>query len=145
MRGNASRRLVAAIAGGEAWFMARAWLCAPLVELALAGLGLEAMVKGITRVPRLRPPWRKPVSIEAGERATARAYRFHPWFRGACLSRSLAQLLGHRLDGVPACLVIGVKRPLDHGVPLEAHAWVERPETDTASSDFAPIFRVETP
>jgi hypothetical protein len=128
-------------------FVARAWLGAPLIQASLAATGLERTLRLITwaggpaRLPRRQR--RRPVGPEEGAALIAGVFRHH-LLRGACLPQALLQYALHLRDGVPARLVVGVRRPsADEGQrPLFAHAWVEgerRKERGSADSRFAPI------
>lgn len=130
-------------------FAARAWLGAPLVQAALATAGFRRTLRLITWLGGASLPGkrrRQPVdSVEPEEGAAlvAAAFRFQP-VAGACLPRALVQYALHLRDGVPARLVVGVRRP-DKGRKLAAHAWVEalpRGERPAAArpEPFTPLF-----
>ena len=106
-------------------FGAFAWLAAPTVALALATLGFEQTLRTIERLPQSRPRRAGALGLDEAVAAVAWAFRLHIGLRGQCLERALVQYALHRLDGVPAQLVIGVRREHDRGV--NAHAWVEVP------------------
>jgi transglutaminase-like putative cysteine protease len=153
---SALRRLAAARPEARR-FAARAWLGAPLVQASLATAGLEYTLRLVAWVGRspARPSRRRsrhveshlerPVEPEEGAALVAAVFRHHI-VRGACLPQALLQVALHRRDGVPARLVIGVRRPLGEGVTrsrsLAAHAWVEPEQGEQAASSptFAPIF-----
>lgn len=118
-------------------FVARAWLAVPVIELSLAVAGVRGTLAWIERVPEAASA-PAPTTVDDGGRLVRAACRRHP-LAGACLSQALLQYLLHRRDGVPARLVIGVKR---ERADLDAHAWVEAPSaaTDAAPAQpFAPI------
>jgi hypothetical protein len=129
-------------------FVARAWLGAPLIEASLAATGLGRTLRLISWAARgpARLPRRKrhrPVGPEEGATLIAGVFRHH-LVRGACLPQALLQYALHMSDGVPARLVVGVRRPSadEDQRPLAAHAWVEAeplPECGSAPSRFAPI------
>lgn len=128
-------------------FAARAWLAAPAVELSLAWAGLHRTLEWVER----SAPLRTGASHRSGSTAAIgptrgaqlvdRAYRFHR-LRGQCLPRALLQYWLHRRDGTAVRFVVGVRRPAaaegpSPGLPLEAHAWVERAEPTAADSKAA--------
>jgi hypothetical protein len=143
-------------------FAARAWLGAPLVQAALATAGFGRTLRAITwlsegegeggastRPGRRRP---QPVGPEEGAALVAAAFRLQigqtgqtgQTGQGTCLPRALVQYALHLRDGVPARLVVGVRRP-DDGRALAAHAWVEAaPEGERAGAmrpePFTPLF-----
>jgi hypothetical protein len=118
-------------------FLARAWLTVPVIELSLAVAGVRGTLRWIEGVPAGGA--RAATGVEEGGWLVRAACRRHP-LAGACLSQALLQYLLHRRDGVPARLVIGVKR---EAAGLDAHAWVESPQAADGSSagveEFAPI------
>ena len=133
-------------------FAVRAWLGAPLVQAALATAGFDRTMRAITwlgaparpaRPGRRRPA---PVGPEEGAALVAAAFRWQLG-QGACLPQALVQYALHLRDGVPARLVVGVRRPAD-GPSLAAHAWVEaavegdRPSVGGTArpAPFTPLF-----
>lgn len=138
-RREAIRELTSNPLAGAAFF-ARACAAIPAVEASLRVLGYQRTLAWIERVPRRSRGPR--VSVGLGERLVRRAY-FARSTEGTCLPRSLVQYMLHLRDGVPARLVIGVRRPSNEtaGPSIEAHAWVEgAPSTPGAGAAFAPIF-----
>jgi hypothetical protein len=118
-------------------FAARAFVAAPAVEASLALLGFARTLRWVEAVSAGRSaPAPIVVDITEGERLVAAVYRAH-LTRGACLPRSIVQYLLHRRDGLPARLVVGVRR--DRG-ELAAHAWVEDERGPTPPIGFAPLF-----
>jgi len=132
----------AALRPEERAFAARAWLAAPVVRASLALVGLKSTLRWVDAVPaREAPsPASSGVSVAEGGALVGGAFRTHLALvaRGECLPRSMVQYLLHRRDGVPARLVIGVKRP-ERGAPIEAHAWIEADPTG-AEGGFTPLF-----
>lgn len=123
----------------ELVFTARAMLLAPLVEGSLAWRGLDATLDGLERLSR-NAHRREAAEGAAAELAVARAFRLQPWLPGRCLPRALVRYALHRRDGVPARLVIGVRRPGEQA--LDAHAWVEPPSPKEAAG-YEPILTRE--
>ncbi|MFO0592432.1 MAG: lasso peptide biosynthesis B2 protein [Polyangiaceae bacterium] len=121
-------------------FLARACAAAPAIEVSLRVLGYRRTLGWIERVPRRTRG--SGVSVVLGERLVRKAYFARP-AEGTCLPRSLVQYMLHLRDGVPARLVVGVRRPANETAApsIEAHAWVEGDTTAPASAgSFAPIF-----
>lgn len=121
-------------------FLARAWALIPAVEASLRVLGYKRTLAWIERVPRRSRG--SGVSVDLGERLVRKAYVAH-LAAGTCLPRSLVQYMLHRRDGVPARLVIGVRRPANETTTpsIEAHAWVEGDASvPRPPGTFAPIF-----
>ncbi len=83
----------------------------------------------------------QPVAVSEGGALVGGVFRAHV-VGGTCLPRSVVQYLVHRRDGVPARLVVGVRRQ-DEGPAIEAHAWVEAGEGGTGDHRFAPLFATE--
>lgn len=150
---RALRRLAAARPEARR-FMARAWLGAPLIQASLATAGLERTLRLLAWIGRspAQPSRRRsvrvarPVEPEEGAALVAGVFRHH-LVRGACLPQALLQVALHRRDGVPARLVIGVRRPAGKGAKrsLAAHAWVEpeasgERERPASPHAFAPLF-----
>lgn len=127
-----------AASAGELWFSARAWLLAPIVEGALAALGVRPVLRWIGRIeqPGIAARGAAAVPVAEGARWVDRAYAVH-LVRGRCLPRAALQHALHRMDGTPSRLVIGVRRD-DAATSLDAHAWVEDPTT-TPDRAFADI------
>ncbi|MEJ7734712.1 MAG: lasso peptide biosynthesis B2 protein [Polyangiaceae bacterium] len=123
-------------------FLARAWVTVPVIELSLAVAGVQGTLRWIETIPAAATSARA-TSIEEGGWLVRAACRRHP-LAGQCLSQALLQYLLHRRDGVPARLVIGVKREASR---LDAHAWVESPERTaaTSGSEFAPLLTRQAP
>lgn len=119
-------------------FLARACAVAPAVEVSLRVLGYRRTLGWVERVPRRRRG--DGVSVGLGERLVRKAY-FARSAEGTCLPRSLVQYMLHLRDGVPARLVVGVRRPANETATpsIEAHAWVEG-DTAPPAGSFAPIF-----
>jgi hypothetical protein len=160
---HAARRFVASRPEARG-FAARAWLAAPVVRASLAVLGFESTLRWVEAVSE-RPPTggrtahaghaggsapRPPVSVTEGSALVRGAFRVHAALglglgrdRGDCLPQSVVQYLLHRRDGVPARLVVGVKR-LDRGAAIAAHAWVEAGPKGTGDAEFEPLFTTET-
>jgi hypothetical protein len=134
-------RALATTSAAELVFTARAFVLAPLVEGALAWRGIDGTLEVIDRigVGTRRPGARE--GAEA-ERAVARAFRLQPWLPGRCLPRALVRFALPRRDGVPARLVVGVRRAETRA--LDAHAWVEPPAPD-AVAGYVPILTREAP
>ncbi len=113
-----------------------AMVLAPSVELSLATAGLRCTVSLLDALPRL------PRSQESGRAASPRAavelaFACQPLLRGLCLERALVEYGVRRMGGLPARLVVGVRRG-GHGV--EAHAWVESPSEGACEGDYQEIF-----
>lgn len=103
-----------------------AWLLAPPVTLALEVAGFKR-VRRVLDIPIARPRTGSAVDSQRGEELVARVFAHTP-VSGACLPRSVVQVLTHRLLGHPAELVLGFE-PEKASQPegFEAHAWVEEP------------------
>jgi hypothetical protein len=126
-------------------YAARAWILAPLIRGSLALLGFRATLRWVEAVPvtssSALSARASRVGVDEGASLVEGAFRAHV-VGGECLERALVQYLLHRLDGVPARLVLGVKRP---GGQLDAHAWVEalgstRAPTESDHPPFVPLF-----
>ena len=130
----------AALLPEERAFAASAWVAAPVVRASLALVGLKGTLRWVegarpvtprstTRDASASRRRAARVSVAAGSALVSGAFRAHltrgaDVARGQCLPRSVVQYLLHRRDGVPARLVVGVKRA-GPGAAIEAHAWVE--------------------
>lgn len=98
-----------------------AWWLLVLVDVVLRAGGFHRFYRMMQRWPTLREA---PAEIRARRMADsciavtrARTYYFkHAW----CLQRSAAAVCFMRLRGVPAEVVIGVRK-----IPFYAHAWAE--------------------
>jgi len=128
----------------ELAFAARAWLLAPLVEGALAGLGVGWTLRAVAAVPRRVSRGRPPTAVAPrldlvdGARWVDRAYALHA-LRGRCLPRAIVQHVLHRIDGTPSRLVIGVRSATS---AIDAHAWVTDPARPGAE-EFSAILVVD--
>ncbi len=119
-------------------FAARAWLAAPLVRGSLALLGLRSTLQWVEAAPGGPRPDAPRIGVSEGSVLVRRAFRAHV-VGGECLPQAIVQYLLHVRDGVPARLVVGVRRP-ERGL-LEAHAWVEADDLQPDSTPpFGPIF-----
>jgi hypothetical protein len=97
-----------------------AWLLLLLVDIAGKMLGFWTMYRVIGRVPIA--PWRAADPAASTRRVcdavdAACAGYLHQVY---CLQSAAAAVCLARLSGLPARLVIGIRRP-----PFAAHAWVE--------------------
>jgi hypothetical protein len=98
-----------------------AWLLAPPVTVALEVVGFRR-VRRVLHVPVARPRTGSEVDAQRGEELVARVFA-HTLVSGACLPRSVVQVLTH-----PAELVLGVEAArVGRSEDFEAHAWVEEP------------------
>jgi hypothetical protein len=103
-----------------------AWLLAPPVTVALEVAGFRR-VRRVLHVPVARPRTGSEVDAQRGEELVARVFA-HTLVSGACLPRSVVQVLTHRVLGHPAELVLGVEAArVGRSEDFEAHAWVEEP------------------
>jgi hypothetical protein len=96
-----------------------AWCLLVLVDVALRAGGFHRFYRMMQWWPTLRAGDAAPERVSAICAAIARAriyYFKHAW----CLQRSAAAVCFLRLRGVPAELVIGVRK-----IPFYAHAWAE--------------------
>jgi hypothetical protein len=103
-----------------------ACLLAVPVTASLGVLGFKRLRIAL-RLPVARPRLGSEVDVQRGEALVASVFAHGP-VTGACLPRSVVQVLTHRVLGHPAELVLGVEpgrvgRFEDFG----AHAWVEEP------------------
>jgi len=142
---QAARRF-AALRPEERRFAARAWLAAPVVRASLAVIGLKATLRWVeaARPAVMRGNAEAPVGVATGGALVGSAFRAHVGgvAGGQCLPRSVVQYLLHGRDGVPARLVVGVKRS-DQGTAIEAHAWVEAQVSGrgrVAEDGFEPLY-----
>jgi Transglutaminase-like superfamily len=138
---RAARRL-AAFRPEARRFAARAWLAVPVVQASLALVGFKSTLGWVEAVRPLRRPGAQPVTVAEGSALVGGAFRAH-FVGGKCLPQSVVQYLLHRWDGVPARLVLGVRRP-DPGAAIEAHAWIEAGHGETGDHGFEPLFATET-
>ncbi len=137
---QAARRF-AALPPEERAFAARAWLAAPVVRASLALVGLKGTLRWVEAAPP-RPLRVVPIGVTVGSRLVASAFRAHVAGGAAsrCLPRSVVQYLLHRRDGLPARLVVGVKRS-EQRPGIAAHAWIEGTEGgEDEASGFEPVF-----
>lgn len=95
-----------------------------LMDIALRIFGLEPVLNWVIRRLQRRKPARDAeveVEVERVQRAVDDVRRFYPDRKNEdCLPRALAIFYRLRLSGLPAELLIGVKR-----YPFRAHSWVE--------------------
>ena len=140
---RAARRLVDLRPEARA-FAARAWLAAPGVRASLAVLGLRSTLRWVEALTKggTPDPLAQPVAVPEGSALVGGAFRAHV-VGGECLPRSVVQYLLHRRDGVPARLVVGVRRP-DRGSSIEAHAWIDAGGGGHEESGFEPLFATGT-
>jgi hypothetical protein len=113
-------------------------LLAPPVTVSLEVLGFQR-VRPLLRLPVSRPRLGAEVDAQRGEELVARVFAHTP-LTGACLPRSVVQVLTHRLLGRPAELVLGVAPDrVGHSSDFEAHAWVEEPGRGRRHEAHAPF------
>jgi hypothetical protein len=126
LRSSLSRvaRLLATADRPALAFALQAWALAPVAEAALRTVGVRRTLRAVAAIPP-RSRSGSAVGVADGAGWVARAFRLHLLLPGLCLPRAVVQLALHRRDGVPARLVIGVRREGDADHPLHAHAWVE--------------------
>ena len=128
------------------WFVVRAWVLAPVVELGLRFGGLKRTLAAVDRW-RGEPSNGGAIDVERGERLVQWAFRAHRLLPGQCLARAIVQYGLHRADGTPARFVVGVgdeRLPVQRGHGLDAHAWVERLD-DEQPRPHTPLYAVQFP
>jgi hypothetical protein len=100
--------------------IAGAWTLLLLVDV-VKTLGFWRLYRAIGWVPTSRRRSRKPAAVSAANVCDAiDAAAVHYFHRVLCLQSAAAAVCLLRFYGIPAALVIGVRR-----LPFEAHAWVE--------------------
>jgi hypothetical protein len=111
---------VAGARGARAPQVVAAWLLLLLIDVAGKLLGFWTMYRLIGRAPiaRRRPSDPAVTTQQACEAVDAACTRYVR--QVYCLQSAAAAVCLMRLHGLPAQLVIGIRRP-----PFDAHAWVE--------------------
>jgi hypothetical protein len=99
--------------------IAGAWTLLLLVDV-VKTFGFWRLYRAIGRVPTSRRRSRKPTVSAVNVCDAIDAASAHYVHRVLCLQSAAAAVCLLRFYGIPAALVIGVRR-----LPFEAHAWVE--------------------
>jgi hypothetical protein len=105
----------------EALLVAAGWCMLAGVDLTLRVAGFHRFYRVVERWPLRRPPAAEK-RAEVAERTCAAVDRARVYYvkRAWCLQRAAASVCLLRLRGIPAELVIGVRK-----IPFSAHAWTE--------------------
>ena len=118
------------------------WCMLALVDVALKAAGFHRFYRLVERCPTLgsQPEHRR---AEVARRTCTAVDRARTYYfkRAWCLQRAAASVCLLRLRGIPAELVIGVRK-----IPFYAHAWTEVERTvvndpPAVKSSFAEIVR----
>jgi hypothetical protein len=110
-----------AAAFGSALRVVAAWLLLALADVALRLAGFHRFHRLVHRCPVLRPA-PAGVHLPLAQQSYAAVDRARTYYfkRAWCLQRAAAAVCLLRLRGVPAEMVIGVRK-----IPFYAHAWGE--------------------